>query len=75
MSECLDTNHIDAFSILLAEKNRLCPGLFTPFLFISSCHWGYVQHKVDTTQYVSHITIESVRAAKYLLVPIIQDFH
>ncbi|KAH0455809.1 hypothetical protein IEQ34_015841 [Dendrobium chrysotoxum] len=75
MSECLDTNHIDAFGILLAEKNRLCPGLFTPFLFVSSCHWGYAQHKVPTTQYVSHITVESVWATKYLLLPIIQDFH
>ncbi|KAH0448191.1 hypothetical protein IEQ34_021991 [Dendrobium chrysotoxum] len=69
MSECLDTNHIDAFGILLAEKNRLCPGLYAPFLF------GYVKHTIDTSQYVSHITLESIQAAKYLLVPIIHDFH
>ncbi|KAH0469690.1 hypothetical protein IEQ34_001248 [Dendrobium chrysotoxum] len=35
----LDNNHIYAFAILLAEKNKLHPGLYQPLIFVSSLHW------------------------------------
>ncbi|XP_028551679.1 uncharacterized protein LOC114579895 [Dendrobium catenatum] len=38
----LDDNHIDAFASLLAEKNKLRPGLYQPFIYISSLHWVMV---------------------------------
>ncbi|KAH0454768.1 hypothetical protein IEQ34_016692 [Dendrobium chrysotoxum] len=74
-SEYLDTNHIDAFGNFLIEKSKLCPGLYEPFLFVSSLHWAYHAFKVDTTGYISHITKESVSAASLLLVPIIEQSH
>ncbi|KAH0468509.1 hypothetical protein IEQ34_003542 [Dendrobium chrysotoxum] len=38
MSEYLDTNHVDIFGIFLVEKSQMCPGLYLPFLFVSSFH-------------------------------------
>ncbi|KAH0457732.1 hypothetical protein IEQ34_013047 [Dendrobium chrysotoxum] len=74
-SEYLDTNHVDAFGNFLVEKSKQCPGLYEPFLFVSSLHWAYNAYKVDTIGYVSHITKESVSASNFMLVPIIEQSH
>ncbi|KAH0449568.1 hypothetical protein IEQ34_020260 [Dendrobium chrysotoxum] len=60
----LDNNHIDAFAILLAEKNKLRPNLYQPFIHVSSLNW-----------YVSHVSKESVRAANLLLMPVSYKEH
>ncbi|KAH0460414.1 hypothetical protein IEQ34_011077 [Dendrobium chrysotoxum] len=60
----LDNNHIDAFAILLAEKSKLCPTLYQPFIHVSSLHW-----------YVSHVSKDSVRAANLLLMPVSKNEH
>ncbi|KAH0462138.1 hypothetical protein IEQ34_009713 [Dendrobium chrysotoxum] len=38
----LHKNHIEAFVILLAEKNTLHPGHYYPFIFVSILHWESV---------------------------------
>ncbi|KAH0451476.1 hypothetical protein IEQ34_018775 [Dendrobium chrysotoxum] len=75
MSEYLDNNHVDTFGIFLVEKSQMCPGLYLPFLFISSFHWGYKAFNADTKKFVSHINKESVNAANLILVPIIESSH
>ncbi|KAH0464897.1 hypothetical protein IEQ34_005000 [Dendrobium chrysotoxum] len=75
MSEYLDNNHVDTFGIFLVEKNQMCPGLYLPFLFVSSFHWGYKKFNADTKKFVSHINKESVNAANLILVPIIESSH
>ncbi|KAH0453136.1 hypothetical protein IEQ34_017460 [Dendrobium chrysotoxum] len=38
-NQYLDNNHIDALAILLAEKSKLCPTLYQPFIHVSSMYW------------------------------------
>ncbi|KAI0499943.1 hypothetical protein KFK09_018151 [Dendrobium nobile] len=47
-NQYLDDNHIDAFASLLAEKNKLRPGLYQPFIYVSSLHW--INHLQEETQ-------------------------
>ncbi|KAL0904179.1 hypothetical protein M5K25_026254 [Dendrobium thyrsiflorum] len=75
-AEYLDNNHVDAAAIILSEKNSLAPGLYQPFLYISSFHWGYYHtYGYETSKFVAHINKESVQASKILLVPIIHNGH
>ncbi|KAH0457481.1 hypothetical protein IEQ34_012796 [Dendrobium chrysotoxum] len=53
----------------------MCPGLYLPFIFVSSFHWGYKAYNTDTKKFVSHINKESVSAANLILVPIIENSH
>lgn len=38
-SDYLDTNHVDAFGIMLAKKNQPCPGFYDQFIFAFSFYW------------------------------------
>ncbi|KAH0456727.1 hypothetical protein IEQ34_014634 [Dendrobium chrysotoxum] len=71
----LDNNHIDAFAILLVEKNKLHPGLYQQFIFVSSMQCGSVLYKYDNKQYVTHVTKESVWASNSLLMLVAEKSH
>ncbi|KAH0450450.1 hypothetical protein IEQ34_021142 [Dendrobium chrysotoxum] len=80
MDQYLDNNHIEAFDILLAEKNTLRPGNYHPFIFVSSLHWhvpqqGSALYKYESKRYVSHISKESVRASNFMLLLVANKSH
>ncbi|KAH0452582.1 hypothetical protein IEQ34_019881 [Dendrobium chrysotoxum] len=75
MDQYLDNNHIEAFTIMLAEKNKLRLGHYHPFIFISSLHWGSTLYKYESKRYVSHISKESIRAFNFLLMPVADQSH
>ncbi|KAH0469012.1 hypothetical protein IEQ34_002244 [Dendrobium chrysotoxum] len=60
----LDNNHVDAFARTLAEKNKISPGLYKPFIFVSSFQW-----------FVNHINKDSIRTVDLLLIPVIHNDH
>ncbi|PKU63233.1 Putative ubiquitin-like-specific protease 1B [Dendrobium catenatum] len=74
-NQYLDNNHIDAFASLLAEKNKLRPGLYQPFIYVSSLHWGSKKYEMESKQYVSHINKDAVTASNFLLIPINDNDH
>ncbi|KAI0498400.1 hypothetical protein KFK09_021641 [Dendrobium nobile] len=74
-NQYLDDNHIDAFTSLLAEKNKLRPGLYQPFIYVSSLHWASKKYDMESKQYVSHINKDAVTASNFLLLPVNDDKH
>ncbi|KAI0502032.1 hypothetical protein KFK09_016977 [Dendrobium nobile] len=85
----LDDNHIDAFASLLVEKNKLRPGLYQPFIYVSSLHWlnmfkviltrihiqASTKYDMESKQYVSHINKDAVNASNFLLLPVNDSEH
>ncbi|KAH0451139.1 hypothetical protein IEQ34_018438 [Dendrobium chrysotoxum] len=77
VEQYLSTAHVDAFAYLLAEKNKLFPGLYKTFLYISCLYYSYARenYKDISSLYVNHITRDAVQEADYIISTLCHDRH
>ncbi|KAL0922215.1 hypothetical protein M5K25_006185 [Dendrobium thyrsiflorum] len=74
-SEYLDNNYVDAAAIILSEKNSLAPGLYQPFLYVSSFHWSLptvirrvpTQYRLDTERNFTGTALVPRESGQYLV--------
>ncbi|KAH0436251.1 hypothetical protein IEQ34_026448 [Dendrobium chrysotoxum] len=73
----LSDAHVDAFAYLLAEKNKLFPGLYKTFLYISCLYYSYARENYQdiSSMYVKHITRDAVQEADYVMCTLCHDRH
>ncbi|KAL0905406.1 hypothetical protein M5K25_023825 [Dendrobium thyrsiflorum] len=81
-AEYLDNNHVDVAAIILSEKNSLAPGLYQPFLYVSSFHWFpptviqrvpskyrpvLTQYRLDTERNITGTALVPRESGQYLV--------
>ncbi|KAH0458261.1 hypothetical protein IEQ34_013576 [Dendrobium chrysotoxum] len=74
-NQYLDNDHVDAFAILLSEKNKFIIDMYHPYLYISPMHRVYKNYKNSSNLFFQHINKNSVKESNLLIMLIINCRH